>query len=86
MKAAIGIIASITVIGAIVLTVIDLASTPTPPKSGTCLLVTRIFLPDICLGSCADGRTVDCPVATTRPYAIFFTQAASCGLGVICLP
>ena len=79
------IIAVLGIAGVIVISVIDIASTPTPKPEG-CVLDRRIFLPDICVGSCS-GKTVTCPPVTTRPYAIFFTQAATCpSLGLICLP
>lgn len=68
----------IIVVGALV--VIDVASTPKPTK-GQCLLARRIILPDICVNSCTEP--FDC-TATTRPYAIFFKQAATCVDAVIC--
>ena len=64
------------------LVVVDVASTPTAMK-GQCLLDRRIILPDICVNSCS--QSFDCTL-TTRPYGIFFTQAASCMDAVICLP
>ena len=66
----------VTVIVGVVLVVVDVASTPTPP-TGSCVLVTRIILPDICVASCTPTEQIDC-TATTRPYLIFFTQAATC--------
>ncbi len=74
----------IAVIVVVVLVVVDVASTP-KPASGTCEFVKRILLPDICIASCTPARQVDC-TATTRPYLIFFTQAATCAtLGAVCL-
>ena len=58
----------------------DLASTPTPAK-GQCVLARRTLLPDICVNSCA--QAFDC-TKSTRPYGLFFTQAASCDDAVIC--
>jgi len=80
----IAIIVFLGVAGITGLAVFDVASTPTP-KPETCVLATRIFLPDVCVTSCS-GQSVSCPANTTRPYAIFFTQAATCGLGTVCLP
>ena len=62
------------------LIVVDVVRTPTATK-GQCLLARRIVLPDICVNSC--NPPFDCTL-TTRPYAIFFTQAASCLDAVIC--
>lgn len=62
------------------LIVVDVATTPTATK-GQCLLDRRIVLPDICVNSCTPA--FDC-TTTTRPYAVFFTQAATCADGVIC--
>ena len=67
---------------AAVLGVADVASTPTPPK-GKCILTKRIILPDICANSCPAG-TLDVCTVSTRPYAIIFTQAATCADAVIC--
>ncbi len=63
---------------------VDTTSTPAPP-AGQCVLAKRTFLPDACIATCTRGQASDC-TATTRPYAIFFQQAATCDLGVICLP
>ena len=63
-----------------VLVAIDVANTPTA-TTGQCLLARRIALPDICVNSCSSP--FDC-TRTTRPYLIFFTQAASCMDAVIC--
>jgi hypothetical protein len=64
----------------LVLIAVDVAKTPTATK-GQCLLARRIILPDICVNSC--NPPFDC-TATTRPYAVFFSQAASCLDAVIC--
>jgi hypothetical protein len=63
-----------------VLVTVDVASTP-KATTGQCLLSRRTLLPDICVNSCT--TPFDCTL-TTRPYAIFFTQAASCMDAVIC--
>lgn len=68
------------IVAVVTLIVIDVAATPTATK-GQCLLDRRILLPDICVNSCTPA--FDC-TATTRPYAVFFTQAATCADGVIC--
>jgi len=60
----------------------DVATTPTPEK-GSCVLAKRVLLPDVCLNSCSPS--FDC-TATTRPYGFIFTQAATCSIGVVCLP
>ena len=68
----------IAIVVLVVLVIVDVASTPAPtapPSGGTCSLVRRLVLPDTCVCSAAGGT---CIWATTRPYLIFFTQAASC--------
>ena len=82
MPAILGAVAALVTLGIIVLVGFDLASTPAA-TTGQCLLAGRIILPDACVNSCT--RASDC-TATTRPYAIFFTQSATCDAGVICLP
>ena len=72
----------VVVVFVTVLGVVDFTSTPTPPQ-GKCVFTKRTLLPDICVSSCA--QAVDC-TAKTRPYAVIFTQAATCELGVVCLP
>ena len=69
-----GLVAIIVILGN------DVASTPTPAK-GQCLLARRTILPDICVNSCT--QAFDC-TKSTRPYGLFFTQAASCDDAVIC--
>ena len=75
-------IAFVVVLGTIIGTTIgmDVSSTPTASK-GQCLLARRTLLPDVCVNSCTPA--FDCTKAT-RPYALFFTQAATCEDGVIC--
>jgi len=75
-----GTLAALGLVGILVLVGIDLASTPTPAK-GQCVLSRRVLLPDICVNSCA--QAFDC-TKSTRPYGLFFTQAASCDDAVIC--
>ena len=79
MKIAIGILGLIIIIG-LPLVIIDASSTPKPAQ-GQCPLVKRTVLPDICVNSCR--QAFDCTV-TTRPYAVFFSQAASCSDAIIC--
>jgi hypothetical protein len=77
-----GLIA-IVVLGLVIIIVIvagDITGTPTPAK-GQCILVRRTILPDYCANSC--NPPFDC-TKTTRPYAFFSTQAASCDDAVIC--
>jgi hypothetical protein len=89
MRAVIPAFVGIAIIVGVVLIIIDVARTPgrtSPPSDtqGTCPLVRRIVLPDVCICS-LDGK--DCGAMTTRPYAVFFTQAASCpGLGCTAIP
>jgi hypothetical protein len=71
------VVAALIVIGLIVT---DVASTPAV-TTGQCRLARRIILPDICVNSCK--QAFDC-TTTTRPYALFFTQAATCMDAVIC--
>ena len=75
-----GIIAAALLIA--ILVAIDVTSTPTKPPPQRCVLQHYIILPDRCLSSCPSG--VDCPSVTTRPYGIFWTQAASCPDAIIC--
>lgn len=64
----------------VTLVVLDAATAPTA-TTGQCVLDRRTILPDVCVNACTPA--FDCTV-TTRPYAVFFTQAASCADGVIC--
>jgi len=53
------------------------------PKLGApCALVTDPLLPDACIGTCPAATKTFCQPVTTRPYLIWWTQAATCG----CLP
>ena len=79
MRRAIGGLLIVVIVVA-VLVAVDVANTPTA-TTGQCLLARRTVLPDICVNSCS--VPFDC-TTTTRPYAIFFTQAASCADGIIC--
>lgn len=80
MKTLGAIVGLVAIVVAVTLIVVDVATTPTATK-GQCLLARRILLPDICVNSCTPA--FDC-TATTRPYAGFFSQAATCADGVIC--
>lgn len=82
MPVIVGTIAALLTLVIVGLAGYDLASTPVTTE-GQCLLAKRIILPDVCVNSCSRGS--DC-TATFRPYAIFFKQAATCSLGVVCLP
>jgi hypothetical protein len=73
------------VIVAVVVLVIYVTVSPPPPASNACVLARRVILPDICTGTCGMQPT-ECPPATTRPYAIIGTQAATCPDALICLP
>ncbi len=80
MRIVIGASIALVVFLLVTLVVVDVATTPTATR-GQCLLSRRTVLPDICVNSCPSA--FDCTL-TTRPYAVFFTQAASCMDGVIC--
>ena len=75
-----GVLGLIVLIIVLATVAVDVASTP-KPKKGQCLLAKRILPPDVCVNSCT--QVFDC-TATTRPYAVFFTQAAICLDAVIC--
>jgi len=78
MRAVIGSVIGIGILVIVALIIVDVAGTPAPtgpPGGGTCTLVRRIVLPDTCVCSAAAGT---CGWATTRPYLLFFKQAASC--------
>jgi hypothetical protein len=75
-----GIFSLIVILVVVALVVVDIATAPTTTK-GQCVLDRRVVLPDVCLNSC--NPPFDC-TRTTRPYAVFFTQAASCLDAVIC--
>ena len=59
----------------------DIVSTPVA-TSNQCILQRNTLLPDRCVTGCAGAERL-CTVAT-RPYAIFFTQAARCASTLIC--
>lgn len=75
---ALGLVVVIVLIG---LVIRDVVSTP-PATSSQCILQRNTLLPDRCVTGCAGGEGL-CTV-TTRPYAIFFTQAATCAAAIIC--
>jgi hypothetical protein len=66
-----------------VLVIVDLTATPPAPAPGRCVFQDNLILPDRCLSSCRSG--VDCPTTRTRPYFVFWTEAAGCPDAVICL-
>ena len=81
MKAVlVGLIVIVVVVVAI-LAGVDIARTPTP-AAGTCVLVDRLILPDICASGCAG--CAECPTGRTRPYLFFWTEAAACPDACIC--
>ncbi len=67
----------VAVIVVAVLIIIDVARSgpTTTARTGTCVLIRRTILPDIC--SCTALGGASCPAVTTRPYAIFWTQTAT---------
>ena len=65
----------IVIIVVVVLIVVDVARTPPPAPQDTCTLVHHIVLPDNCVCSTA-GKS--CTPTETRPYLIFWKQAAAC--------
>jgi hypothetical protein len=71
------VVALIAVVVAIVIVLVIIDATKKPPATPqeTCTLVHHIVLPDNCVCSVA-GKT--CTPTATRPYLIFFTQAAAC--------
>ena len=73
-----GLVIIIVLIGLIIR---DVSSTP-PATSRQCILQRNVLLPDRCVTGCAGGERL-CTV-TTRPYAIFSTQAATCANAIIC--
>ena len=76
----IGLGVGIAVLVLVVVAIVDVATAPTA-TTGQCLLVRRMVLADYCANSCSPP--FDCTL-TTRPYMVFFRQAASCMDGVIC--
>jgi hypothetical protein len=73
---AVGVLVVIVIAVVVMLVIVDVATTPSPPRApqDTCTLVHHIVLPDACVCSTA-GRT--CHPSRTRPYLIFFQQAAA---------
>ena len=79
------VVAAAGILGLLVLVtlvVIDLTRTAPTPARGQCLFQNNLILPDRCLSSCSSG--IDCPTTMTRPYLIFWTEAAGCPDGIIC--
>ena len=74
------IVAIVAILVIVTLIVVDVATAPTTTR-GQCVLDRRVVLPDVCLNSC--NPPFDC-TRSTRPYAVFFTQAATCLDAVIC--
>ena len=76
---AVAALIGVVIVVVVVLVIVDVASTPsppsTPPPQETCTLVHHIILPDACVCSVA-GKS--CHPTKTRPYLIFFQQAAEC--------
>jgi len=72
---AVAVVGCIVIVAIIVLIIVDASSKPPPAPQETCTLVHHIVLPDNCVCSVA-GKT--CTPTATRPYLIFFTQAAAC--------
>ena len=70
------VIVGIVIVAVAILIAVDASRTAPPNPQETCTLVRHIVLPDNCVCSVA-GRT--CSPFTTRPYLIFFKQAATCG-------
>jgi hypothetical protein len=75
-----GLVIIVVLIG---LVIRDVTSTPPATKS-QCILQRNILLPDRCVTGCALGIAETLCIVATRPYAIFFTQAAACADGLIC--
>ena len=65
-----------------VIIIIDLVAEPT---GSNCMLDTNIILPDRCFVPGCEGDDF-CPPATTRPYMLFWTEAASCPTGNFLCP
>jgi hypothetical protein len=68
-------IIGVAIVVIIVLIIVDATRTPPATPRETCTLVRHIVLPDACVCSVA-GKT--CTPTATRPYLIFFKQAAAC--------
>jgi hypothetical protein len=69
------------IVGAAVATVVAVLGTRSGSSSGPCRLQKRAILPDRCVGGCtAPGQR--CIALSTRSYALFGSQAASCGCAI----
>ena len=69
-------IIGVAIVVVIVLIIVDATRTPPPATpQETCTLVRHIVLPDNCVCSTA-GKS--CTPTKTRPYLVFWTQAAAC--------
>jgi hypothetical protein len=72
---AVAALIGVVIIVIVVLIIVDVARTPPAPPQETCTLVRHIVLPDACVCSVAGKQ---CTPTETRPYLIFFKQAAAC--------
>ena len=74
---AIALLVGIVIVVVVVLVIVDVATNPSPTSTPqeTCTLVHHIILPDACVCSVASKS---CHPTKTRPYLIFFQQAAAC--------
>ena len=69
----------------VVIAIIIVFDVVTEPAGANCLFDTNILLPDRCFVPGCQGDDF-CPSATTRPYMIFWTEAASCPAGNFLCP
>ena len=69
------VVVVIVIVAVAVVIIVDATRTPPATPQETCSLVRHIVLPDNCVCSVA-GRS--CTPTATRPYLIFWTQAAEC--------
>ncbi len=74
MIIAIGI--GIIIIIVAIVVAVDVTNNPTPTSQDSCDLDRNILLPDKCV--CSNPPRAECAATSTRPYGLFFTQAASC--------
>lgn len=72
----------VVVVAVLGLITVDLTRTPPPVPPGRCVFVDNLILPDRCISSCKSG--VDCPTTRTKPYFVFWTEAAGCPDAIIC--
>jgi hypothetical protein len=72
---AVAALIGVVVVVAVVLVIVDATKTPPKTPEETCALVHHIILPDACVCSNPKGQ---CFPTDTRPYLIFWTQAAAC--------